>query len=607
MENENKPTIPIFFACDDNFVKFTIVAITSLKANASKDYHYDIHVLYTEMSKEMKEATLELADDDFSIKFDDVSIFLKSVQYRLTVRDYYSKTTYYRFFISNLYPEYDKAVYLDSDMIVIGDISELYNTDLGDNYVGAVLDHPVQVTPVFQDYVEKVVGVSRNSYFNAGMLVMNCKAFREKGILDKFIKLLHEYSFVVAQDQDYLNVICKGKVTVINQAWNVQIFGEVTLPPEEFKIAHYNMGAKPWHYDDCRFKEFFWKYAEQTSVYKEILDELKNFPEERKLIDATVGERLCGLAVEEINRADNYVNRQTLLKSVKKVLLAFIRKPEVKQSEDRLRILTKIQEYERAGRFSEDVEDDPPARPIQPGEVDYEQKKLKTKIMSAYAFYKARKFMKKMMKKHQLIIKEVRGIENLKGFKGGAMITCNHFNAFDSFAVQFIYDEIRKITKKGKFFRIIKEGNYTSVNGFYGLLMKHCNTLPLSSNHKVMNEFMNATENLLKKGNLLLIYPEQSLWWNYRKPKPLRKGAFIFAAKYKAPVIPCFITMADSKYIDGDGFPVQEYTIHISKPLYPKDELNRNENVEYLMSENYRVWKEIYETTYRIPLVYEKD
>jgi len=604
---EEKEIIPIFFACDDNFVKYMIVSITSLKANASKDYKYDIHVLYTDMSRDMHARTLALADENFSITFDDVTRFLKAVHYRLHVRDYYSKTTYYRLFIPDLYPELKKAIYLDSDTVVLGDIAQLYHNELGENYVGACNEQVMVQEPVYGEYVEKCIGINRNHFFNAGVLLINCEKFRDKHVLDQFIKLLHEYTFVVTQDEDYLNYICKDKVLWIDNNWNVEMFGEFKSKPEEFKLIHYVMVSKPWHYKDCRCKEFFWKYAEQTSVYDLIQQDLASYPDEKRAADKTSCDRLMQTAIEETNRGDNFLNRQNLLNMVKKIIMSFITKPEVKQSEDRLRILKKIDEYEREGRFDEDVENDPPSRQIMPGEVDYEQKKLKSRIMARYAFGLARKFIKQQTRIKHLIIKDIKGLENLDTIHTGAVITCNHFNALDSFAIQYVYDEIHKRIKKGKFFRVIREGNYTSFPGFYGILMRNCNTLPLSSNHHTMNDFMNAVENLLAAGNFVLIYPEQSMWWNYRKPKPLKKGAFTFAVKAKVPVIPCFITMEDSSVIDTDGFPVQEYTINIGKLIYPVEGFTRGENVEYMMNENYTCWKEIYEHTYRIPLQYETE
>lgn len=278
----------------------------------------------------------------------------------------------------------------------------------------------------------------------------------------------------------------------------------------------------------------------------------------------------------------------------------------VKQSPERLAVLEKIREYERAGRFDEDVEDDPPSRQILPGEVDYQRKKLTSRIRAYFAFRGARKFLNSMIASRQIIIKGIKGAENLSLLSGGTIITCNHFNAYDSFAIHLVYDEIRKLGKRGKFFRVIKEGNYTSFPGFYGSLMRACNTLPLSSNHRTMNEFLQAVKKLLADGNYILIYPEQSMWWNYRKPKPLRKGAYTIAAKNGAAILPVFITMQDSDVLDPDGFFVQEYTIHICRPIFPNKERTVMENTAQMMQENYAAWKQVYEETYQIPLRYEQ-
>lgn len=597
--------IPIFYACDDNFVKFTIVSIQSLKANASRDFCYDIHILCTKVSDEMRAAALSLADETFSIMFDDVNDFLKSIEYKLHVRHYYSKTTYYRLFISEMFPELDKALYIDSDTIILGDISELYSHDLGDNYVGACNEQAMVQTDIYGTYVEKCVGISRHKFFNAGMILINCRQFREQNLLDRFIKLLHEYSFIVTQDEDYLNVICKDKVLWIENNWNVEMFGELQYKPEDFKLIHYIMVSKPWHYRDCIHKDFFWKYAEQTPVYEQILKVLDDYTDEERARDMASVKELEEMAVRETNRPDNFLNRQKMYSEKAGEVAG--KESSAQKSPERLAVLAKIKEYERAGRFDEDVEDDPPALQIRPGEVDWERRKLSSRIKAHFAFRAARKFLNDMMRKRQIIIKGVEGTENLRLLNGGAIITCNHFNAFDSFAIQFVYEEILKAGGKGRFFRIIKEGNYTNFPGFYGYLMKACNTLPLSRSHRVMNEFLTACRNLLKNGDYILIYPEQSMWWNYRKPKPLRKGAYTLAAKNKAAVLPVFITMQDSDTLDPDGFFVQEYTIHIGKPIFPNPELPLAENISSMMNENYLVWKKVYEDVYGIPLKYEGD
>ena len=189
-----------------------------------------------------------------------------------------------------------------------------------------------------------------------------------------------------------------------------------------------------------------------------------------------------------------------------------------------------------------------------------------------------------------------------KNLDSGAVITCNHFNAFDSFAIQKAYDASRH--RKRKFYRIIREGNYTSFPGFYGFLMRNCNTLPLSSNRKTLKKFIEATEELLKEGHFILVYPEQSMWWNYRKPKPLKSGGFGFAVKSDVPVLPCFITMKDTDKLGADGFPIQEYTIHIEAPIYHDKTLDERERVAKMMADNTEIWNKIYEKAYGHSPVY---
>ena len=223
MQN-NKPIIPIFFASDDNYVPFLAVTLQSLEQNADSNYHYDIKILNADnISVENKFKILaEFEKDGFDIEFVDVTPFIETMSSKLHTRDYYSKSTYYRLLIPNMYPEFDKALYLDCDIAINNSISELFNTDIDDNYVGAIPDQSVlYMSDEFKDYVENRVGVdSFKHYFNAGILVMNLKKLREIDFENKFIQLLTSVKFDVAQDQDYLNAICKGHVKFIDETWN---------------------------------------------------------------------------------------------------------------------------------------------------------------------------------------------------------------------------------------------------------------------------------------------------------------------------------------------------------------------------------------------------
>ena len=578
--------IPIFYACDDNFIKYTVVSLHSMISNASREHKYHVYVLHTGVSEKMMRRVQELENENFSVSFEDVGEYLRSISDRLPIRDYYSKTTYYRLFIAEMFPQYSKAIYIDSDTVVQGDISELYNTDIGDAYVGACHEQAMVQVDEYGTYVEKVMGISRHNFFNAGMLLINCRRFRDGAVLDKFIRLLGIYNFVVTQDEDYLNVICKDHVYWLDQRWNTEIFGEIPYPIEQAHILHYIMTNKPWHYVDCRYGDVFWKYAGQTAVCDDILEELHNYTDEQRERDRISCDNLLSLAVSETAKQNNYLN---MLNSEKR-------------AQDRVEVLKKIEELEIAGRFDEDVEQDPPSRVLMPDEIEYIRKGPLQKIKTKLAFALAHKFVYGLMDDKKLIIKDIKGLEHFNALDSGAIITCNHFNAFDSFAMQLAYESSEQTDRV--FYRIIREGNYTSFPGFYGFLMRNCNTLPLSSNHKTMKKFSDATRQLLENGNLVLIYPEQSMWWNYRKPKPLKKGAYIFAAKANVPVLPCFITMKDSDVMGEDGFYIQEYTIHISAPIYPDNSLSYGQKVERLCEQNAGVWKEIYEREYQMPLEY---
>ena len=479
--------VPIFFACDEKFVKFTMVAIRSIIANASAENTYKIHILHMGISEPTQKKAADMATENVDIEFVDVTENMGKIRAKLPIRDYYTATTYYRLFIPEMYPEYRKALYIDSDTVALKDVAELYAVSLGKTYAGVCTDRVVAQTDILGEYTEKVLGVNRDHYFNAGIMLINCKQFRENHLLDEFIEMLGIYSFVVAQDQDYLNLICQDQVTYVDPKWNAQVFGELACPINEVGILHYNMAAKPWHYEDCRLAEYFWKYAKQVSEYDAIHKEMENYTEEQKKEDSMSGDKLIALAVSEINNEDNYLRRMN---------------KQAGKSEEKLALIKKMEQMEREGRFSEDCEDNPPAPTLMPEDINYLPHSLTSAMQTKYAFKIARWFVNTLIKKKQLIIKEYKGIENIKAVKDGAVITCNHFNPFDSFAITLAFEE-GKLNKykfhKKRMYRVIREGNYTGFPGFYGFLMRHCYTLPLSSNFKTMEKFITSVDSVLQK------------------------------------------------------------------------------------------------------------
>lgn len=292
--------IPIFFAVDDGYCPFLAVAIQSLIDNCSEEYTYLIKILHTDIREENKKKIAKYERRNVDIEFVDLNYYIKKVKDKLYTRDYYSKTTYFRLFLPNLYPQYDKALYLDSDIVILDDIARLYNIDMGDNLVAAAPDDVIQTYPVFQTYVEKVVGVADyHNYFNAGILLMNLHQLRRFKFQEKFLYLLDRIKFSVAQDQDYLNRMCKGRVKLFEKEWNRMPIANAGIKPENVKLVHYNLAFKPWHFEDILYKEFFWMYAQETEYFGVIQSIRENYTEEERFRDRQSQERLMKLAKKE--------------------------------------------------------------------------------------------------------------------------------------------------------------------------------------------------------------------------------------------------------------------------------------------------------------------
>lgn len=598
--NRRNNEIPIFFAIDDGYTPFLAVALQSLIDNASKEYNYLIKVLHTNVKEEHKKQIKKFESENVNIEFVDLNYYIEKVQDKLYTRDYYTNTTYFRLFLPELYPQYNKVLYLDSDIIVLGDISKLYNTHMGTNLVAAAPDDIIQCNKVFQDYAELVVGVAKyKHYFNAGVLLMNLHELRKFNFQEKLLYLLEKVKFSVAQDQDYLNRLCKGRVTLISHDWDVMPYVNTETKPEDIKLIHYNFAYKPWHFEDVVYNEYFWEYAKKTEFYEEILKIRESYTEEQKFQDREAEKGLAELAEKENSCAGDDRRYRGATDKLEEMM---------EKSKNRLEILEKIRNLEKEGKFDIDAENDPPSLPLTPDNVDYLKKKSYSKLKNIVANKMGEKFLNDILKDNKLIIKEINGIENLQKVETGAMITCNHFNPFDSFSIEQVFRLSGK-SKEKKLYKVIREGNYTNFPGLYGFFFRNCDTLPLSSNKRTMIEFMKAVDTILQRGDFILIYPEQSMWWNYRKPKPLKPGAFKLASKNNVPVIPIFITMEDSNIIGEDGFPVQEYIINIGEPIYPNDTLSDRENTEMMKEKNFEVWKNVYEEFYGIPLEYttEKD
>ena len=276
----------------------------------------------------------------------------------------------------------------------------------------------------------------------------------------------------------------------------------------------------------------------------------------------------------------------------------------MEKSQERLDVLNRINQFEEEGRFNDDVEIDQPAKPILPKDVDYTGEKFSSKIMTKIANTLGKAFFEHMIKSKKFIIKDISGFENVQSVPDGAIVTSNHFNIRDNYAV---YRAMKPIFKKGHYlYKVIKGSNYTNFAGPVRIMMRHANTIPISANYDTMKLFYKGIGELLSRGEKILIYPEQAMWWNYRKPRPLKPGTFKIASMFNVPVLPVFITMKDSDVVDDDGFFVQEYYIHFLPPIYPDKNLSDAQNAKIMSQKNYDLWVSTYEQFYNTKLIYNK-
>jgi len=304
----SKDPIPVFFSTDDNYIPCLDVAIASLIHNANKAYSYRIVVLHTGLISENIAKVKQNEGPGFVIDFVDISKDVEKIKARFKNVYHFSVVTYYRLFIASLFPQYDKVVYLDCDLVVLGDISALYHVELGDHILEAAPEQFVQNTKEFRLYAETALGVDPDGYVNAGVLLMNLREFRRCKIEEMFIKLITEYDFdLLDPDQAYLNYLCHGKIHVLPNGWNKE---PMPLPCEGKKhIVHYALYKKPWQYDDVMDGEYFWQYAKQSPFYDTIRNRRQNFGEAERAKREETSREILEHALQIAASEDTFAKR----------------------------------------------------------------------------------------------------------------------------------------------------------------------------------------------------------------------------------------------------------------------------------------------------------
>lgn len=281
--------VPVVFAVNNSYVKQLATVIASILKCGNESIIYKIYVLHTDITVENRQRlTMYMnAFPNGSIEFIDMCNFvekvnLESFMSRREGYTYISSETYFRFYIPEIFRNYDKVIYLDADIIVLNDLTLLYETDIEDYYCAAVRDyfvtryaknikkHTGQYPHLtFERYLNEILKINDNKYFNAGVLLLNLKKMREDDIQAKLWKFTVENSPLEFQDQDVLNSVFHSKVKFVNWLWNCL---KSPIYPDTPYIVHFVGPEKPWCYDpsfsyNYSYIDEWWKFYELTPYF----------------------------------------------------------------------------------------------------------------------------------------------------------------------------------------------------------------------------------------------------------------------------------------------------------------------------------------------------
>ncbi|BDR59313.1 lysophospholipid acyltransferase family protein [Xylocopilactobacillus apicola] len=182
----------------------------------------------------------------------------------------------------------------------------------------------------------------------------------------------------------------------------------------------------------------------------------------------------------------------------------------------------------------------------------------------------------------------------------GGIITCNHFNPLDNTAIR------KLVAKKHRRLFVVSQPTNLKMTGLLGFFMNYDDIIPLSKSFRYLKAtFPRLLQETFQKGNYVLIYPEQEMWFNYRLPRPPKRGAYYFAAKLNVPIISCFVEIQDLAQDDNQQFKKVRYVVHVLPTIYPDPDQNIEHNTNMMMAKDYAQKSAAYEKSYHQKLDYE--
>ncbi|MCQ2449649.1 MAG: 1-acyl-sn-glycerol-3-phosphate acyltransferase [Clostridia bacterium] len=196
---------------------------------------------------------------------------------------------------------------------------------------------------------------------------------------------------------------------------------------------------------------------------------------------------------------------------------------------------------------------------------------------------------------------EIVGEVDQKIFSQGVVITSNHFSPIENTIIRHY------VKKQGAGrLHIVSQVTNFAMTGIIGFLMNYTDTVPLSKNMRYLTgDLIEVLREFLNKNHTVLIYPEQEMWFNYRKPRPLKRGAYYFAAKLNRPIVSCFVEILQLPEMEMPEFHKVSYRLHVLGVIEPDVQKTVKENSEEMCRKDYELKKAAYEQAYHKPLVYD--
>lgn len=289
----------VVLSANERYVPYVSVVLQSIKENANPARQYDVVVLNTDITPEsQKRLIAQVTAENFSLRFYSATPIMKSYS-NLRVYGHFKIETYYRLIVPQIMPHSKKAVYLDSDLVVLRDVAQLFDVHMGTNLIAATHDADTAgmyngFDPDMKTYIDTVLKLDNPyDYFQAGVLVMNLEAFRARYTTEEMLACAASRKWNLL-DQDVLNYLARGAVCYVDMAWNTLMDWEhlrrrsiIGLAPMSVReayekarknpyIIHYaGPDNKPWEYRDADLGAYFWDYASRCPYCAQLSCELE--------------------------------------------------------------------------------------------------------------------------------------------------------------------------------------------------------------------------------------------------------------------------------------------------------------------------------------------